>query len=193
MGIDSYAKYSSVTDRSRTICSTQQMSNINRHVLCYLSRFHLWHSFYSWLSWDKSARQSTSMPVVQNETVVRRCRDGWNWRCCSVLSVSVGFSWTPRSSPRRALSLGGTERWLEVWNQSHSRAVWAFASWLITADSLLSSPLLLSLPSITPPPAEKVLLMTEEGYPIYLRAKPLRASSPRVPAERRLAREEKKQ
>ncbi len=66
--------------------------------------------------------------------------------------------------------------------------------WLLAL--IPSSPLLLSLPSITPPPApsccspvEKVLLMTEEGYPIYLRAKPFRASSPCVPAERRLPEE----
>lgn len=35
--------------------------------------------------------------------------------------------------------------------------------------------------------------MTEEGYPIYLRAKPFRASSPCVPAERRLPEKKKKE
>lgn len=39
--------------------------------------------------------------------------------------------------PRWALSLGGAEKWLEVWNSSHNRAEWAFVSWLITADSRL--------------------------------------------------------
>lgn len=33
--------------------------------------------------------------------------------------------------------------------------------------------------------------MTEEGYPIYLQAKPFRVSSPCVPAERRLPQEKK--
>lgn len=84
---------------------------------------------------------------------------------------------------------------------------WALVSWLITADSQLSlppappphPPHLLCLPCITSLPAlsgrspeEKILLMTEEGCPIYLWAKPLRVSSARVPADRRFPKRNKK-
>lgn len=74
------------------------------------------------------------------------------------------------------------------WKSNPNWAERALVSRLITADSRLSSPCLhsscsLSFPHHPTALVEKVLLMTEEGYSIYLQAKPSRASSPAVPAE----------
>lgn len=50
-------------------------------------------------------------------------------------------------------------RWPRVWNSSHNWVDWAFVSWLITADSWLSSPPF-ALSSLHHPSACSVLLFT---------------------------------
>lgn len=115
------------------------------------------------------------------------------------------FSWTQRQFPPWLSSYhqrhGGNGSRCKIW--ARAEPYWAFVSWLITAKSWLSStpphPLLFSI--FPPSPhctalshyslLEKALLMTEEGYSIYLLHTPHKACSPCVPAERTLPKGEK--
>lgn len=154
---------------------------------------------------EQSARQRTLLPVSWAETETCRRSDGSKMESGLGRDSALRFSWTPRIPPvpfaesrssRSREMVRGVK--LEPWL---SRVGFCFSAnycWLL---ALVPSPIPPScsvfLPSSLYPALsccsllEKVLLMTEEGYPIYLQAKPFRPSSPHVPADPGLLKREK--
>lgn len=136
-------------------------------MLQQCSLFHHYGGMCGHVTWADMTSQPDKAPFCQAARPGQKCVGGV---MDLKTTVSAGHLATV-PGPRWALSLRGTERWLEVWNSSHNRAEWAFVSWLITADSWLSPPTnppsptpLLCLPSITPLPALSCCSPVEKRY-----------------------------
>jgi len=121
------------------------------NVICLVAFFHDSSGIHNNVPQTDVTCQPDKEPPCQPAKLRQKCvGGGLDWRRSQDWAAGLlGFSWTPlcSRSPRWALSFGGTERWLKVWNSSHNWAEWAFVSWLITTDSWLWSPPSLHHPS----------------------------------------------
>lgn len=120
-------------EQFRTIPLTQQ-------ILTFRTFKWLWWSSFTWQTWQVS--QTKHLPASRPDWE-RSVEAAWwieDGARTGLLHVCALFQLDILQQSRPLPSLGGTERWLKVWNSSHNWAEWAFVSWLITADSWLSFP-----------------------------------------------------